>query len=98
MTPALAPILLVADVFHPLDHLAVERLLDGDVRHGRGRRGAVPVLLARREPDHVARPDLLDWASPALRQAAASGHNQCLAERMGVPRRSGAGLERDAGT
>ena len=71
--------------------------LDGDVRHGRGRRGAVPVLLARREPDHVARPDFLDRAAPALRPAAAGRHDQGLAQRVRVPCRAGAGLERDAG-
>ena len=70
--------------------------LDGDVGHGRGRRGPVPVLLARREPDHVARPDLLDRPAPALRPAAAGGDDQRLAERVRVPRRAGAGLERDA--
>src|SRR5262249_24319824 len=91
------PVLFVADRFHPVHRLAVELFLDGDVRHGRGRRGAVPVLLARREPDHVARPDLLDRAAPALGQAAAGRHDQGLAQRVGVPRRPGAGLERDAG-
>src|SRR3954447_8043146 len=35
-------VLLVGDLLHPLDHLAVERLLDRDVRHGGGRRGTVP--------------------------------------------------------
>src|SRR3954469_20117584 len=49
-------VLLVGDVLHPLDHLAVEPLLDGDVGHRRGGRRPVPVLLARREPDHVAGP------------------------------------------
>ena len=49
-----AGVLLVADLLHPVDGLAVERFLDGDVRHRRGRRRAVPVLLAGREPDHVA--------------------------------------------
>ena len=29
----LAPILFVADLFHPIDHLAVERFLNGDVSH-----------------------------------------------------------------
>jgi hypothetical protein len=55
------------------------------------------VLLARREPDHVARPDLLDRPAPALRQPAAGGHDERLAERVGVPRRPCAGLERNAG-
>jgi hypothetical protein len=36
------------------------------VRHGCGRRGAVPMLLTRRAPDHVTRPHFLDRASPAL--------------------------------
>jgi hypothetical protein len=50
--------LFVADLFQPVDGLAVELFLNGDVGHGRGGRGAMPVLLARRDPDHVARPDL----------------------------------------
>src|SRR6266487_2781058 len=85
--PSPGLILLVANLLHPVDGLAVEPLLNGNVRHGGGCRGAVPVLLARREPDHVARPDFLDRAAPALRQAAAGGHDQGLAQRVGVPRR-----------
>jgi len=38
----------------------------------------VPMLLARREPDDVARPDLLDRPALALRKAAAGRDNQCL--------------------
>ena len=67
---ASAPILLVADLFHPVDDLAVQRFLNGDMRHCRRRRGAVPVLLAGRKPDHVAWPDFLDRPAPALRPAA----------------------------
>src|ERR1700722_247289 len=37
---AQAPVLLVADLLHPVDRLAVEPLLDGDVAHRRGRRRA----------------------------------------------------------
>ena len=66
-------------------------------RHGRGRRGAVPVLLARLEPDHVARPDLLDRPALALDPAAARRHDQRLAERVGVPGRARARLEGDQG-
>ena len=61
--------------------------------HRRRRRCAVPVLLARREPDHVAGPDLLDRSTLALNPAAAGRDDQGLAERMGVPRGAGAGLE-----
>ncbi len=68
-------------------------LLNGDVRQSRGRRGAMPVLLARREPHHVPRPDLLDRAAPALRQAGAEGDDQGLAQRMGVPGRTGLAAE-----
>ena len=45
------PVLRVADLFHPVDGLAVEPLLDGDVRHRGRRRCPVPVLLAGRKPD-----------------------------------------------
>src|SRR5262249_36229009 len=79
------------------DGFSVELFLNGNVRHGRGCRGAVPVLLTRREPDHVTGPDFLDRAAPALGQAAASRHDQGLAQRVGVPRRPSAGLERDTG-
>ena len=90
-------VLFVADLFHPVDGLAVELFLNGDVRHGRGRRGTVPMLLARREPDHVTRPNFLDRASPALYQAATRRHDQGLAQRVGVPCGTGARLERDTG-
>ena len=64
--------------------------------HGGGRRGTVPMLFARREPDDVAGPDLLDRAALALRPAAARGDDEGLAERMGVPGGARAGFERDA--
>jgi hypothetical protein len=53
-------------VFHPVDHLAIELFLNGDVRHRRRRRRAMPVLLAGFNPHHVARPDVLDGAARAL--------------------------------
>ena len=64
--------------------------LNGDVRHGRGRRGAVPVLLARREPDHVARPDFLDRAAlrcahPRRPSRSGSGRAGACATRSGAP-------------
>src|SRR5208283_6137476 len=83
------------DGFHPVDDLAVELLLDGDVGHGGGGRGAVPVLLAGREPDYVAGADLLDRTAPALGASAAGGDDEGLAERVGVPGGACAGLEGD---
>lgn len=49
------------------------------------------------EPDHVARPDLLDGAAFALRPAAARRHDQRLAERVSMPGRPSTRLEGDAG-
>ena len=34
------------------------------VRHGRSWRGAMPMLLSRRAPDHIARPNFRFWAPP----------------------------------
>ena len=48
-------VLLVADVLHPVDDLAVLRFLNGDMRHRIDRRGAVPMFFAGRKPDDVAR-------------------------------------------
>ena len=56
-------VLLVGDLFHPLDDLAVERFLNGDMRHGGSRRGTVPVPHAGWKPDDIAWPDFLDRAA-----------------------------------
>src|SRR5208283_2924289 len=90
------PVLFVRHLLQPVDRLALLRLLDGDMRHGGRGRGAVPVLLARREPDDVARADLLDRAAPALGAAEPRRHDQRLAERVGVPGGARAWLEGDA--
>ena len=59
-------VLLVADFFHPVDILAVERFSDGDMSHRSDRSGAVPVLLAGWKPDDVAGPNLFDRSTLAL--------------------------------
>jgi len=68
------------------------------VRHGRGWRSAVPMLLPRRKPDHVSRMNFLDWTPPALDATTAIRHNQRLAQWVGVPCGPSTGLERDTGT
>src|SRR6267378_4767041 len=60
-------ILLIANLLHPVHRLAVQRFLNGDMRHRRPRGGAVPMFLTRGKPDHVAWPDFLDRAALALR-------------------------------
>jgi hypothetical protein len=45
------------------------------VRHRRGRRSPVPVLLAGRKPDHLTGPDLFDRSALALNPAVASRYN-----------------------
>ena len=88
-------VLLVADLFHPLDHFAVELFLNGDMRHTGGCRGSMPVFLTRRDPDNITLPDFLNWTAPLLNPACASGHDQNLAQRVGMPCCPSAGLERD---
>src|SRR5438874_13040179 len=97
VAPTSGAVLLIGHVLHPVDNLAVERFLNGDMNH-RGRRcGAVPVFLAGRKPHHVARSDFFDRAAPALNPPQAGYDDQSLAERMRVPRSSRAWLESDAG-
>src|SRR5260221_11659103 len=78
-------VLLVADLLHPVHDLAVELFLNGDMGHGRGRRCAMPMLLARRARDHVTRTNHPDRTAPALDQPAARRDDQSLTQRVGVP-------------
>src|SRR5207245_8043656 len=90
-------VLLVADFLHPVDGLAIELFLYGDMGHGSGGCGAMPMLLTWRGPNYVARPNPLDRASPALCQASSSRHNQGLTQRVGVPCGTCTRLKSDAG-
>ena len=91
-------ILLIAGFFQPVHGFAIQLFLNGDMRHGRGGRCAVPMLLARREPDDAAGPDFFNRPAPALRASAAGNNDERLAERMCVLRRARTGFERDART
>src|SRR5262245_3807897 len=88
-------VFLVADLFHPVDILAVKKFRNSDMRHRSGGSRAMPVLLAWWKPNDVARTDLFDWPAFGLRPTKARRDNQGLAERMGVPRGTGARLEGD---
>jgi len=85
LSPRLGAILRVTNVFQPIDNLAVERFRNRNVSHRCGQRRAVPMFLARREPDNVARQDLLNPPALALRKPAACRHDQRVTERMRVP-------------
>ena len=67
MTFASISVLRVRDVLHPVDRLAVERLLNGDMGHRGGRRRAVPVLLAGAKRPH--RPGWISSIGPPSRCA-----------------------------
>src|SRR3954469_2862990 len=91
----LLAVLLVAHVLQPIDHLPVEPLLDGDVRHRRRSSRPVPMLLARREPDDVTRSYLLDRSSLPLDPAAAGRDDERLTQGVGMPGCPAPGLEGD---
>src|SRR5438067_9627269 len=93
----LCEIFLVADLLHPLDHLAVERLLKRDVGHWAVGRGAVPVAAAGRAEDDVAGADFLPRLARALVPAGAGDDDQSLAERVRVPGRARPGGEAHQG-
>ena len=67
--------MFVGYVLQPIYDLTIETLLNRDVRHGRGRCGAVPMLLPGRKPDHITRVNLLDGAPFLLSPTAAPSHN-----------------------
>src|SRR5205823_1899446 len=69
-------IFLVCHVLHPLDMLAVERLLHRDMHHAGIRTGAVPMFLARRNPHGVARLDLADRSALGLHASDARYYMQ----------------------
>ena len=54
----------------------------------------MPMLFAGREPNHVARINIFNCAALPLHTAATCCNNQRLPERVRVPRRTSAGLER----
>jgi len=84
-SPESGLVLFAADLFHPVGGLAVEIFLNGNVCHGCGWRGAMPMFLNRRDQDHITRSNFLNRVAPALHPAAASRHDQGLSQRMSVP-------------
>src|SRR3954452_20633990 len=93
---ASAEVLLVCDLLQPLDRLAVLQFLNRDVRHGGFVGRAVPMLLAKRTGNDIARPYFLFRLAPALCPSKPGGDDQCLTARMRVPRAARTGVKRDA--
>src|SRR6478752_1227407 len=89
-------VLFVADFFHPFNRFTVEVFLNGNMGHGSRSRGAVPMLFTRRKPDYIAGTNLLDRFPFPLREPAALGDNESLAQWMRMPGGASAGLERYA--
>src|SRR6476660_2844061 len=71
-------VLFVADLLHPLNWTSIQRLLNGDMRHRRRRRRAMPMLFTGRDPHHVAGPEFLYGAAPTLHPAEAECDDQRL--------------------
>src|SRR5262245_29552269 len=83
-------------MLHPIDDLAIQRLLNGDVCHCCCGRSSMPMLFAGRKPDHITRPDFVDWTAPNLDQSNPRRNDQCLTKRMCMPCGAGSRLKRDA--
>jgi hypothetical protein len=64
--PELSTVLLVADCFHPVDVLTVEKLRNRDMRHGGCWRGSMPVFLTRRDPYDIALAHFQDWTTSVV--------------------------------
>src|SRR6185312_11008546 len=86
-------VLGIAYRLEPLHRAAFAALLDGEVGHGGGGCGAVPMLFACWNPNHVAGMDLFHRSAGALGPAAASNDDKGLTKGVGVPVGTGAGLK-----
>src|SRR3954451_13765853 len=97
MPIVLPPVIVVAHLLQPIDHLAVEGLLDRGVRHRRGRARPVPVPHSGREPDHVTWAYFLDCSAFLLYPTETGRDDERLPQRVRVPGGASPRLEGDAG-
>src|SRR5688500_13041676 len=86
--------MLVGDLFHPLDVLAVDDVRDGDMAHGVGGCRSMPMLHAGGRPDAIAWLDLPLRAAFFLNPPCSGRDDQVLAAGMRVPRGACSRLER----
>jgi hypothetical protein len=90
-------VLFVTDVLHPIHDLAVQTFLDCDMSHGCGGCCPMPVLFARRKPDHVSGAYFLSCAAFPLDPSTAGRDNQRLPEGMRMPGGTRRRFKGDAG-
>ncbi len=83
--PSLPSVLVVGDVFHPVDVLAADHVADRDVAHAVARGRSVPMLHAGRGLDNVPWLDLSLLAAFFLHPSGPGCDDQVLAGRMGMP-------------
>src|SRR6266404_4811912 len=82
----LCAIFRVGHMLHPCRVVSVERFLHRDMGHPVGRRAAMPVFFARRNPDDVASANFAHRLSQGLNPADARDDVERLAERVRMPR------------
>ena len=87
--------MLLSDLLHPVDDLAVELFRNGDMRHTRDCRGSMPMFDARWNLNDIALLHFLNWAAPLLDQASPGRDDQRLSQRVDVRSGASARLECD---
>ena len=91
-------VFFVADMFHPVDKFPITLFLNGNMRQGCGRRGPMPMLLARRGQHDISGTDLFDRSTFVLNPALAGRDDEGLTERMSMPCSPRSRLEGNAGS
>src|SRR5215213_2089213 len=86
----LSEVLVIGNVFEPVDGAAVDEGLDGEVGHRGVVGGAVPVLDPGWSPDDIAFGDALLVPAPLLHPPATGGDDKGLSAGVGVPSRASA--------
>ena len=94
-TALISRVLLFRYFFQPLDVVPILFFSHGNMGHGNAGSGSVPVFDVWREPDRIARTDLLNRPPLHLNPADPSRDDQSLPQRMGMPCRTGSRLESD---
>src|SRR2546426_7715480 len=83
-----AVVLLVGDLFHPCNVFPVDGSRNGDMCHGGGGGGAVPMFYLWRGPEHPSPLFFLSLGPPRLCSGQNTGHHQGLPRRGRGARRA----------